>query len=168
MAFHEYLGVFLKFFLDDFSVLVLSKHTLPNFNCVSTNVENLVLVWIQRSACFYLLKGHTSWVHYLQGMKITWSKKNLDNREYVCIENVERRIGFQWAGPILLMFHQELCLHYGPHHKILTQNRGVWMDYQMLGSMGGHKIMVFGCTDFNCTQVGHGIPHPHKCVKFGN
>jgi hypothetical protein len=71
-----------------------------------------------------------------------------------------------WSN--LLMCHQEFCLHYGPYHKILVQKRGVWMDYQMLGRVGGHKIMVFGCTNFNCTQVGHGVPHPHKCVKFGS
>jgi hypothetical protein len=38
----------------------------------------------------------------------------------------------------------------------------------MLGNVGGHKIMVFGCINFNYTQVGHGVPRPHKCVEFGN
>jgi hypothetical protein len=38
----------------------------------------------------------------------------------------------------------------------------------MLGNVGGHKIMVSGCIDFNYTQVGHGVPRPHKCVEFGS
>ncbi len=35
----------------------------------------------------------------------------------------------------------------------------------MLGSMGGHKIEVLGCTDLNCTQMGHEVFHPHRHVK---
>ncbi len=117
---------------------------------------------------FYLLKGHTAWVHSLQGMKITWSEKR-SQQLWICLHRKCQKMyrsSMGWSN--LLMCHQELCLHYGPYHKILVQKRGVWMDYQMLGRVGGHKIMVFGCTNFNCTQVGHGVPHPHKCVKFGS
>jgi hypothetical protein len=48
------------------------------------------------------------------------------------------------------MFHQEFCLHYGPHHETITQNNSVCVDCQMLRSVGDHKIMVSRCTDFNC------------------
>jgi len=32
----------------------------------------------------------------------------------------------------------------------------------MLGSVGGHKVEVFRCIDFNYTQMGHGVsPHTY-------
>jgi hypothetical protein len=38
----------------------------------------------------------------------------------------------------------------------------------MLGSVGGHKIEVFRCTDHNSTQMGHGVSRSHKHVKSCN
>ncbi len=52
-----------------------------------------------------------------------------------------------------------------PHHEILTQNRGVCMDYWMLGSVGGHKTKVSRYIDLNCIQMEHGVSCPHKCIK---
>jgi len=66
------------------------------------------------------------------------------------------------------MFYHELCLYYDHHHETLTQNKGVCMDHQMSGNVGGHKIKVFGCTNFSCAQLGHGISHPHRCIKSNN
>jgi hypothetical protein len=40
------------------------------------------------------------------------------------------------------------------------------MDYSMLKKMGGHKTKVFGCINFNCTQMKHGISRPHIHVKL--
>jgi len=38
----------------------------------------------------------------------------------------------------------------------------------MLKNMGGHKTKVFGCTDLNSTQMGHGVSCPHRHVKSSN
>jgi hypothetical protein len=65
MAFHEYLKVFMKLILDDFSVFSDLKTHMLNFTCVFSNIKSLVLMHV-----FGLLKGHT-WVCCLQGRKIT-------------------------------------------------------------------------------------------------
>jgi hypothetical protein len=38
----------------------------------------------------------------------------------------------------------------------------------MSRSVGGHKIEVYKCTDFNNTQMGHGVSHPHRHIKSCN
>jgi hypothetical protein len=116
---------------------------------------------------FGLVKGHT-WVCCFQGKKITWSKKHFNYHEYAHTKNAKGHIGLQWDDQVLLMIDQELCFHYGPHHETLRQNKGVWMDNQMLRSMGGHKTTILGCFNFNHTHMGHGVSHPHICVKFGS
>lgn len=65
-------------------------------------------------------------------------------------------------------FIKNFAFHHGPHHKTLLQNRSVYMDCQMSRSVGGHKIEISGCTDFNYTQMGREVSHPHKCVKSSN
>ncbi len=157
MAFHEY--------LDDFNVFSdfrkhLAKLQLCFDKCWKFGIS------LNPKKCMFFIYSRVILLGYIVSKAGKWLEKNLDNGEYVCTKNAKRRTCLQWDGPILLMFHQELCLHCGPHHKILEQNRGVWMDYQMLGNVGGQKIMVSGWIDLNYTQVRHGVPHPHKCVKF--
>ncbi len=132
---------------------------MPKFGCVLTNVVNSISAWIWESAFFDLLRGHT-WVCGLQGGKTIWSEKNFNDREHAHTKNTQGNTGFQWDGPILLLFYQELCLHHGPHYGTFTQNKGVCVDYRMLGSMGGYKIEVFGHIDINSTQMGQGVSYP--------
>jgi hypothetical protein len=51
-----------------------------------------------------------------------------------------------------------------PHHETFMKNKGIFVDCQMLGSVGDHKPMVSRCTNFSCTQMGHGVSRPHKML----
>ncbi len=101
------------------------------------------------------------WENYLI-WKVFWQL-------WICLHQKCQRTYMSSMGwPSSIDVYQKLCFHYGPHHKALTQNKGVWVDWQLLRSVGGHKVTVFGCTNFSCTQMGHGVSRPHRCVKFGN
>jgi hypothetical protein len=52
LAFQEYLGVFMKLFLDDLNVFIDLECIWKNCNCVLTNTKNLVLVLTLKNACF--------------------------------------------------------------------------------------------------------------------
>jgi hypothetical protein len=47
------------------------------------------------------------------------------HREYACTENAKGHTSLQRDGLVLPIFHQKLSFHYGPHHEIFMQNKGV-------------------------------------------
>jgi hypothetical protein len=143
--------VFMKLFLNDFNVFNdLNMHLDKLWLCFDKCKKFSISLNLEKCMFLVYLGGH-AWVCCFQGGEITWSKKYFGYLEYAYTENTKRRVGLQWDGSILLMFHQEFCFHYGPHHGALMQNKVVWMHCQMLKSMGGHKTTIFGCTDFSCT-----------------
>ncbi len=120
--------------------------------------------FMEVESCIVLKKKQYFWQHYLATI-VCFHPSTIMNMP---IGNTKGRTSLQWDGPILPLFYQEFCLHYGPHHKALIKNKGVWMDCKMLISVGSHKTMVFGCTDFSCTKMAHGVSCPHKCIEFGS
>jgi hypothetical protein len=111
-----------------------------------------------------VLKKNKIWQHFLAIIMCFHPSTIVNMRT----KNTKGHTSLQWDGPILPMFYQKFCLHYGPHHKVLMKNRGVWVDYKMSISVGGHKTMVFGWTDFSCTKMAHGVSCPHICIEFGS
>jgi hypothetical protein len=96
------------------------------------------------------------------GHIVSDAKKLPNSKKILTIVNMHaskmpKDIGFQWDGLVLLMLHQELCLHHGPHHETFTQIQGVCMDCRMSKSMGGCKVKVFGCTNYSYNQMVHGV-----------
>ncbi len=144
--------------------LMTSKRTLPNFGyvfekCHEFNINlNLEKCMFLVYSWSYLGMLFPRWENYLI-QKRPWQSWICSHRKHL------ETYKFSMGWPNSIDVSSRTLPSWWPHHKILTQNGGVCVDYRMLGSVGGHKTKVFGYIDLNCTQMGHGVLHPHICIK---
>jgi hypothetical protein len=94
LAFQEYLGVFMKLFLDDLNVFNEPKCIWKNCNCVLTNAKNLILALTLKNACFLCIQKWI-WVHRIQIGKIIESQKELCNFQHATSKNSQRHPSLQ-------------------------------------------------------------------------
>jgi hypothetical protein len=137
MAFHEYLKVFMKLFMDDFNVFSdLKMHLVKLWLCFDKHKE--FGINLNPKKCVFLVYSRT-----ILGYIIFWENHLIHKwtqQSWICLHQKHlKTYKFQWDGLILSMSHQEFCLHYSPHHETFTQNKGICVDCRMLGSVGGHK-----------------------------
>jgi len=168
MAFREYLGVFMKLFLDDFNVFsnlkkYLAKLQLCFDKCrefnISLNMEKHMFLVYSR----IILGYGVSKVGTLLDPNFVLTIVNM-----LALKMPKDVQVFNGMAQFYQCFMKNFCFHHGPHHETLMPNVGVCVDYQMLRSVGGHKTKVFGCTDLSCIHMGHGISHAHKCIKYNS
>jgi len=113
MTFHEYLGIFMKFFLHDFSV----------FNDMNTHLVKLHLCFnkCQTFGISFNLKNACLWF-FLELFSNYWSQKHIGHYQHVDTKNAQGYPSLQWYDSILLVFHMKLCIYHGPHHKTSLKN----------------------------------------------
>ncbi len=110
MAFCEYLKVFMKLFLDDFSVLNnLSMHLVKLWLCFDKCQK--LNINLNPKKCLFLVYS-----------KVILRQKNFNHCKYAYTKNTKGHTNLQWDLP---MFHQELYFHYSSDHKTFKQNKGV-------------------------------------------
>jgi hypothetical protein len=168
MAFKEYLGIFMKLFMDNFNV----------FNDRNIHLQKLHLLFWQVSQIWYQLK---SWqmhvygvfqrhfgIHCVTRRQAIISKEIFGNYQHVTIENSKGHISFHWNGSILPMFHLEFYFHHGTHHQIIVESQNLWMDRGVLIGLGCNSTIVCGCTNIHHPQVGSKLSCSHWCFKLNS
>jgi hypothetical protein len=114
MAFQEYLKVFMKSFLDDFSV----------FNDLKTHLAKLQLCFdkhkkigisLNSKKCMFLVYSGVILGYVVFKVGKLPNLKTISIIKNMFTPKTSKDISFQWDGQILSMSHKKLCLQYSPH-----------------------------------------------------
>lgn len=144
MAFQDYLGIFMKSFLDNFNV----------FNDLKTYRDKL---WL----CFDKCKKNDislDLVYFRVIVMYIVSKKGIfldpicffDNGQFVTTKNTKGHIGFQWHDPVLLLFHPWFCIHHDTNHQAVVKIWNFLLDAKMSNNTRNHQVTISERSAFGC------------------
>jgi hypothetical protein len=116
MAFQDYLGIFMKLFLDYFNMFSdFSIHILINFGCVMTTTKNLILTLTWRYLCSWYTLGSLSYILYPKRANF-WIQFFFDNSQNCNHQKPQWTYRFSRTWPSFIVA-SSMILHSPWHHQ---------------------------------------------------
>ncbi len=128
--------------------------------------QEVLRVWDKskpEKVCLHVIFGHDIKFHSFQGGEATRSKEGRSDCKNVCSKKPSWYSSLQQLSPILPMFCEKLCIHYGTHHKTNAKIERVHLDPKVPRCMGDHKAKI--CNS-NYTKLGERIPCTYECIQY--
>jgi len=138
-----------------------------SYDYVLINVKNSTETWTVKSACSSCIRAFSWDTWYVKKASYRIQKK-FSYCSHAYTKNTQGHSSFQWHGPLLPMFHQGFCFHYGSHYQSIMKDKSFWMDDRVPTSLGKNQATLHGCIDLDFTPKGHWVSNSQICFQFGN